>query len=141
MISEFIQELDHFSHCQLVRSRIQFIMDTDLFFLLLEFFEFLQPVRINFLLDQLSKKGKGFPAITPNRNSCFYILIYFGRINIKMNNLSLLGIFIKSPCDPVVKPHPNSYQYIALIGEYVRSVIAMHAKHTHVQGIIRWNGA
>jgi len=81
---------------------------------------------VNFFFDQFCQHGQGFLAIAPNRNRCFYVLINFGGIDIEMDDLCLLSIFIQSPRYPVIETHTHSNQHIAFIRQHIGAVIAVH---------------
>src|SRR5688572_15851271 len=117
---------------------MQFIVYADLFFLLPAIPETAEPLRINFLLHQFGEQRKCFFTITPNGDSCLYILVYFRGIDIKVNNLSLFGIFIQSARYTIVKAHSYCDQNIAFIGEQVGTIVTMHAQHPCIQWMICW---
>ena len=48
-------------------------------------------------------------------------------IDIKMNNLCLLGIFIQSPGNTIIETHAYGDQYIAFIRQHVWAVISVHS--------------
>ena len=104
------------------------VLDNGGFFLLLQFAEFPHP---RFMLSGrncLSQHGQTFSAITLNGHIGLHIFIDFGRIQFQMDDFGLLGIALQITCHPIVKPHSYSDQDIALIGQEIGCIVAMHTQ-------------
>ena len=69
-----------------------------------------------------------------------YVFVDLGRINLDVDDFGLLGIFTQVARNPVVKAHADGNQHITFVLLDVGTVVAMHAQHTHVQGVFVGDG-
>ena len=53
-----------------------------------------------------------------------------------MNNLGLLRIGGGQTCHAVAEPHTNGDEHVTFLLLDVGSIVAVHAQHTHIEGMI-----
>src|SRR5690606_2269404 len=116
-------------------------MDYFLDFFFFQISELVQPSRVVSFLNQFGQHRKGFLTISPNRIMCFHILVDFSWINVQVNNLRLLCVFVQSAGYTVVETHTDSNQYITFIGHHIGSIISVHPQHAHVQWVVCFQSA
>ena len=116
MTSRFADCTYHLTHIQRSFLRIDFLLNHMVEFLLFIFTEAFYPFCMLVLAYQLCQFDQCLFAITQNSHIHLYILVDFGRVNIHVNNLCLLGISIQITSNTVIKTHTDSNQYITFIG-------------------------
>ena len=65
------------------------------------------------------------------------VLVYLTLVDIKVYNLRLLGVCLRITCHAVAETHTNGNEHVALLFLQVHSVVAVHAQHTDIQGMVR----
>ena len=87
--------------------------------------------------QQLGNGSQCLFAISQDSNIGLYILIYFGRVNIKVDNLRLLGICFQFTRHTVIKAHAYGDKDITFIGIDIGPQVTVHTKHSFVQRMVR----
>jgi len=82
------------------------------------------------------KHTQGFGRIANHGHIGLDDLAHLGRINVEMDDFRLFGIGRDFPRYPVIEAHAHSDDQVGFVCFDVRSVIAMHPQHPHVQGVI-----
>src|SRR6185437_8148709 len=116
-------------------------MDHGVYFLFIGVFEPLEPGRVRFLFYCLGEQGKGFLTISPNGNGGLYILVDFVGVYVEMDDLGLFGVFVETAGDAVVESHTNSDQDVAVVGEEIRTIVAVHTEHADIERVVGGQGA
>ena len=88
-------------------------------------------------IQQFCHCSKGLLTITQNSQIHLHILINFGWVDIKVNNLGLFSVCLQITCHTVVETHTHCNEQITLIRHHIRAQISMHTEHTHVQWMVR----
>ena len=86
--------------------------------------------------DRLSQFGQAFLAISKYRNVGLYIFIDFGGIQLEVDDFGLFGIAGQIASNSVVESHAYGNQYIALVGQQVGGIIAMHPQFAYIIGML-----
>ena len=73
-------------------------------------------------------------------SSGLHHLVYLDVVNVEVYDFSLLGVRVKSARVAVAETHTNGYYHISFLRQYVRSQIAVHAEHTHIEGMVGGQG-
>ena len=79
-------------------------------------------------------------AVAQYRHGGFHYLAHLGGVYLEVYHLGLLGVGVQVARNTVVEAHAHGNEQVALVGHHVGSQIAMHAQHTHVQGMAGGSG-
>ena len=94
------------------------------------------PFGVGFGLDEGGEQRQGFLAIAPHGHGGGHVFVDFGGVDVEVNHLSLTGVFIEAAGHPVIKTHADGDEHVALVGEHIGTVVAVHAQHAHVQRMV-----
>ena len=94
------------------------------------------PLLVLVLLHQLVDAGQALLAIANHGHVGLHVLVYLCRVNVKVYHLGLFGILVEPSRNTVGEAHAYGYQHVTLLLLDVWRVIAVHAEHAHVQGMV-----
>ena len=100
------------------------------------FLETIDPLSVPVLFQQSGHSSQRLFAVAQNGNVYLYILIYFRRINIKMDHFRLFGVSSQITGHTVVETHTDSNQYITFVSIDIRSQISVHTQHSFIQRMV-----
>ena len=112
------------------------LLDNLLLLLLAIFLEGISPLAMNILVQETSDGRQRLLAIANHSHISLDDFIDFRLINIKMDNLSLLGIFGRNARDTVAESHTDGYEHITLLSLHIGSIRTMHTEHTHIKRMV-----
>ncbi len=78
-------------------------------------------------------------GIAHYRRVGLYHFVDFGRVDLDVDDLGLLGVARHVARHAVVEAQPDTDKYVALVGEAVGAVVAVHSQPTHVKRMIDGN--
>ena len=119
---------------------VQLLLDDGLLFLLLVWFEGLDPSLVAGWVDGLGEGGQGLFRVAQHLGCCLDVLVYLRRVDVHMDDLGLLRIGVRVTRHTVVEAHTDRDQHIALVGLHVGRYVAMHADESFVQPEVRRHG-
>ncbi len=114
----------------------ELIADHGLKFLFLERLELSQPLLVRALLEILHDLGECLLHVAHHLHGSLHVLVDLCRVDVEMDHLRLFGIGLQVARYPVVEPHPDGDQHVALICFQVWSHVAMHAQHAAVERMV-----
>ena len=112
------------------------LLDNLLLLLLAIFLEGISPLAMNILVQETSDGRQRLLAIANHSHISLDDFIDFRLINIKMDNLSLLGIFGRNARDTVTESHTDGNEHITLLSLHIGSIRTMHTEHTHIKRMV-----
>ena len=102
-------------------------------FFLLQRLERLTPLMMVGLMDKSRQGRQRLLAISNNSHIGLHILVNLTMVDIKMNDLGLLGVGLRIARYSVREAHADGNEHIALLLLDIGRIVTVHTKHTHVQ--------
>ena len=99
-------------------------------------FEAIYPSLVRSLLHELCHFGQRLFAVAEDGECGLHVLAELRGVNLKVNDLGLLGVCLQVARHTVVEAHADSYEQVALVGHDVRRQIAVHTEHSHVERMV-----
>ena len=136
----FCHSIDHLTHQQRPLLGMDGGLDDLRSFHLIKRLERIAP-RLMVILIQQSRDGRQrLLTISHHRHIGLHILINLTAVNVKMDNLRLLGIGLQITRHPVTETHTDGNEHVALLFLQIHGIVTVHSQHTHIERMIRRQG-
>ena len=81
--------------------------------------------------------GQRLLTVSDYGHVCLHVLVNLAAVNVKVDNLSLLGVCLHVARNAVAKPHADGNEDIALLFFLVYRIVTMHAQHADIEWMVR----
>lgn len=102
--------------------------------------ETLYPFTMAVLIEEARDGWQRNLAVAHYGHVGLHHLVYLNVVDVEVYDFSLLGVRIESARVAIAETHTNGYYYVSFLRQNVRSQIAVHAEHTHIEGMVGGQG-
>ena len=88
------------------------------------------------LVEQSGDGRQRHLAVAYYRHVGLHVLVNLYIVYVEMYYLGLLGVCVETTSNTVAETHTDGYNYIGLLGHYVRRIAAVHSKHSDVEQMV-----